>query len=57
MSTWIYEFIILSVPIQHIHPDDEQGKSTCNKQALAILNQQTINEVPSIWNDLKNKIN
>lgn len=57
VSTWVYEFIILSVPIQHIHPDDEQGKSTCNKQALAILNQQTINEVPSIWNDLKNKIN
>ena len=57
VSTWIYEFIILSVPIQHIHPDDEQGKSTCNQQALAILNQQTIIEVPSIWNDLKNKIN
>ncbi len=57
VSTWIYEFVILSVPIQHIHPDDEQGKSTCNQKALEILNQQKSNEIPDIWDDLKNKIN
>ncbi|GBL34671.1 hypothetical protein EMGBS15_02660 [Filimonas sp.] len=31
---WIYEFIILSVPIQQIHPDDENGISTCNPSVL-----------------------
>jgi uncharacterized metal-binding protein YceD (DUF177 family) len=40
VSTWIYEFIILSVPIQHIHPDDEHGKSTCNPVILEFLNKQ-----------------
>jgi uncharacterized metal-binding protein YceD (DUF177 family) len=57
VAPWIYEFIILSVPIQHIHPDDEQGKSTCNQKALDILNQQKSNETPGFWEDLKNKIN
>jgi len=40
VSNWIYEFIILSVPIQHIHPDDEHGKSTCNPDVLEILKKQ-----------------
>jgi uncharacterized metal-binding protein YceD (DUF177 family) len=57
VSPWIYEFIVLSVPIQHIHPNDEQGKSTCNQQALDILNQTKSNVAPSFWDDLKNKIN
>jgi uncharacterized metal-binding protein YceD (DUF177 family) len=57
VSTWIYEFIILSVPIQHIHPEDPQGKSTCNQQALDILNQQQSDASPTIWDHLKNKIN
>jgi uncharacterized metal-binding protein YceD (DUF177 family) len=57
VSTWIYEFIILSVPMQHIHPDDPQGKSTCNQKALDILNQQQADASPTIWDHLKNKIN
>ena len=40
VSTWIYEFIILSVPMQHIHPDDNEGNSTCNQQVLEFLKNQ-----------------
>ena len=36
---WVYEFIVLSVPIQHIHPNDEEGNSTCNPEALRLLEQ------------------
>ena len=37
ISNWLYEFILLSVPLQHIHPDQEDGSSGCNPQALNLL--------------------
>ncbi len=37
VSPWIYEFIILSLPIQRIHDDDENGKSTCNPEILKLI--------------------
>ncbi|MFZ4753559.1 MAG: YceD family protein [Chitinophagaceae bacterium] len=39
VSTWIYEFVLLSIPMQHIHPDNESGESTCNPEALKYLTQ------------------
>jgi uncharacterized metal-binding protein YceD (DUF177 family) len=39
VSTWIYEFVLLSIPMQHIHPDNESGESTCNLEALKYLTQ------------------
>ncbi len=53
VSPWIYEFIILSVPIQHIHPDDKDGISTCNPIAIQYLNNLTNSSNPPIWDDLK----
>jgi uncharacterized metal-binding protein YceD (DUF177 family) len=55
VSTWIYEFIVLSVPIQHIHPDDENLVSTCNPAVLEILNRQNNEGTHTIWDDL-NKV-
>ena len=55
VSGWIYEFIILSVPIQHIHPDDEHGKSTCNPVVLDILNKQNNEASQPKGNNLTNK--
>lgn len=37
VSEWIYEFILLSLPIQKVHPDDAEGNSTCNKESLEML--------------------
>jgi len=56
ISNWLYEFITLSVPLQHIHPDNEDGSSGCNPQALNLLDQlseqpeQTINP---LWKGLE----
>jgi len=52
--TWIYEFIVLSIPIQHIHPDDSEGKSTCNPEALRLLEQMKApaQENKNIWEGL-----
>ena len=57
VSFWIYEFIVLSVPIQHIHPDDQDGNSTCNPDALKFLKPNRENETNPFWDELKNKLN
>jgi uncharacterized metal-binding protein YceD (DUF177 family) len=38
VANWIYEFISLSVPLQHICKLDEKGKSTCNQEVIDKLN-------------------
>jgi len=37
LSEFIYESILLNLPVQKFHPDDEKGKPTCNKKMLALL--------------------
>ena len=37
LTEYIYEGICLSLPMRHIHPDDEQGNSTCNPEMLKYL--------------------
>jgi uncharacterized metal-binding protein YceD (DUF177 family) len=55
----IYEFIILSIPIRHVHPDNEEGKSLCDPEMLQKLDEYKATDLPEIdpidprWNDLK----
>jgi len=55
----IYEFIVLSIPIRHIHPDDQDGKSLCDLDMLQKLDQYRAIDLPEVnpidprWNDLK----
>ncbi len=37
LSTYLYEFIIIAIPLVHIHPDNEDGSEGCNPETLAIL--------------------
>ena len=39
VGNWIYEFVTLSFPLQHICPSNEKGESTCNQKALEALNK------------------
>ena len=39
ISNWIYEFLMLSIPLQRVHPDNADGTPGCNPQALSLLNQ------------------
>lgn len=41
VAEWVYEFIMLSIPIQHIHPDKEDGSDGCNPEALKLLKKMT----------------
>lgn len=43
LANLIYEFVLLSIPNQHICPEDEMGRSTCNKEVLAMLEKMKIN--------------
>ncbi len=43
LSKYIYEFIILALPLQRIHGDNEEGESMCNPDMLARLNSMNVN--------------
>lgn len=42
---WVYEFVMLSIPIQHVHPNDAKGNSNCDPKALALLNSLLVTDV------------
>jgi uncharacterized protein len=52
----IYEFVCLAVPIKKVHPDDDNGNSTCDPLMIEKLNKYVLREgegnIP-VWNDLK----
>ncbi len=57
ISGWLYEFLMLSVPLQHIHPDSEAGKPGCNPQALSLLDKLAEHPEPEVnpmWKGLEN---
>jgi uncharacterized metal-binding protein YceD (DUF177 family) len=57
VASWIYEFINLSIPLQHICKETEKGESTCNQEVLAELSKLVGApiEVPNqnIWKGLE----
>ncbi len=54
VSLLIYENILLQIPIKKVHPDDENGESTCNKDQIELL--QSLRKQPKAdprWDVLK----
>lgn len=56
ISRWVYEFVLLSIPLQRVHPDKADGSPGCNPQALKLLDQlserdETIKK--DIWKGLE----
>jgi uncharacterized metal-binding protein YceD (DUF177 family) len=54
----IYDFIILSIPIRQVHPDDDNGNSTCNAEMLERLKNLSVpdqneQKTDNRWDDLK----
>ena len=55
-----YDFINLALPIRRIHPDGTDGKSTCNPDMLAKLEElktEEENENDPRWDELRKLIN
>lgn len=61
MEQYLYECILLSLPIQRIHSDDANVDSGCNPEMLEKLEQLSSSEkkedVDPRWNALKNLFN
>lgn len=60
MKQFFYEFIHLALPIQRIHPDDENGNSGCNPEMLSKLREHLVNEESLVdpgWDELKKLMN
>jgi uncharacterized metal-binding protein YceD (DUF177 family) len=57
VSDWLYEFVLLSIPTQHVCGDDEKGESLCNKDVLKKLEEMRLiaeeQKENSIWKGLE----
>jgi uncharacterized protein len=56
----LYDFINLALPIRRVHPEDENGNSTCDPSMLARLEELRVedeNETDPRWDELKKLIN
>jgi uncharacterized protein len=56
----IYEFIMLALPIKRVHPNDKNGKSTCDPVMLKKLDELIVDEEPETdprWDELKKLMN
>jgi uncharacterized metal-binding protein YceD (DUF177 family) len=58
LSQTLYEYIILLLPQRRIHPDNKDGTSGCNPEALKLLNKISArvdkNKTDPRWEMLKN---
>ncbi len=61
MDQYFYEFILLALPIKRVHPDDKNGKSTCDPDMLKIIEKHIVFEEESNndprWEELKKLMN
>jgi uncharacterized metal-binding protein YceD (DUF177 family) len=54
IAPFIYEFIHLLLPIQRIHPDNQDGNSGCNQKVINKLNEYAENnKTDTRWEVLK----
>lgn len=42
LANHLYEFIVVGIPLIHVHPDKEDGSSGCNPETLEILKKLSI---------------
>ncbi len=62
LAHYLYEFIILALPIQRVHPEDENGENGCDPEMIDKLNKYVIDEsesedeeepIDERWSELK----
>ncbi|MGA1976946.1 MAG: DUF177 domain-containing protein [Bacteroidales bacterium] len=60
LRQYFYEYILLALPIQKVHPDNAVGNSTCDPEMLKKLEEHIINQEnrhDPRWDELKKLIN
>ncbi len=59
LKQYFYEYILLALPIQRMHPNDKDGNSTCDPEMLKKLQKYIVDEENNKdprWNELRNLI-
>ncbi|WP_291856825.1 DUF177 domain-containing protein [Marinilabilia sp.] len=51
IGSYLYEFIVVSVPIRHIHPDNEDGTPGCDPEMLERLEEYMVHNDISVSDD------
>ncbi len=60
LQQYFYEYIHLALPIKRVHPDDQDGNSTCDPAMLKKLKELIVedeNEIDPRWDELKKLMN
>ena len=60
MKQYFYEYILLALPIQRIHPDDKNSNSTCDPEMIKKLQEHIVNEENGTdprWDELRKLMN
>lgn len=56
VGNWIYEFVLLSIPLQSICPPDEHGEPQCNREVIEKLKEMEARQIEhnakALWKDL-----
>ncbi|MFZ4401807.1 MAG: YceD family protein [Bacteroidales bacterium] len=53
ISSYLYEYIVLMLPIKKTHPEDKDGNTKCNPEIINKLNELSKPEPDSRWDSLK----
>lgn len=57
IANYLYEFIVVSVPIRHIHPDNEDGTPGCDPEMLERLEEYMVHDDISVSDEDEEDIN
>ena len=65
VAQYLYEMVILGLPIKRVHPSDKNGNSQCDPEMIAKLGEYLVDsdiseEEPIVderWNELRKIIN
>ena len=53
LTHYFYEYIVLLLPLKHVHPDDDEGNSTCNIEMLEQIDKHSKAVSDPRWAALK----
>lgn len=53
ISHYLYEFVILMLPMRKVHPEDKQGNSQCDPEVISKLKNISITSSDPRWDNLK----
>lgn len=60
LASYFYEYLVLSIPVKRVHPDNPSGDSGCNREMIEKLEEHIIDKKiekgDPRWDDLKKLI-